>query len=121
MSLSLAIILRFSYSLSYPQNRIINNNLIFGLVRHLCPCISFHTLAFFLPSHCLNCLFSTLYMYVYVYVSFLIKFHDKLNEKDAINLKRSSIICVYVDVYVCATVCRPSYIVIIILTCISMV
>ena len=30
----------------------------------------------------------------YVYLSFLIKFVDKLNEKDAINLKRSSIICV---------------------------
>jgi hypothetical protein len=31
---------------------------------------------------------------IYVYVSFLIKFDDKLNERDAINLKRSSIICV---------------------------
>jgi hypothetical protein len=33
-------------------------------------------------------------VYVYVYVSFLIKFDDKLNEKDAINLKQSSIMCV---------------------------
>ncbi len=33
-------------------------------------------------------------IYIYVYVSFLIKFDDKLNEKDAINLKRSSIMCI---------------------------
>ena len=42
---------------------------------------------------CLNCPFSTQSICVYVSVSFLIKFDDTLNEKDAINLKRSSIMC----------------------------
>lgn len=37
----------FSYSLSYLQNRIINNNLIFSPVRHLCPCNSFYALPLF--------------------------------------------------------------------------
>jgi hypothetical protein len=59
MPLSLAIILRFAYSLSYLQNRIINNNLIFGLVRHLCPC-TYSYAALYSPSRVFvltNCLF----------------------------------------------------------------